>query len=268
MNQYQKNSVMASFFRSFLMATSLLTRIPVTSLLPQQWSDKELGLSVLWYPVIGLLMAILLLVANALLPSGTSAWVASFIIVFLWVTLTGALHLDGLADSVDAMYAGHSLYQPDLRKEKIHKVLKDPSAGPMAVIALITILLAKLILVAHLLPMASLSIIVALVISRAAVIWMIVSMPYAGVGGLGGTLSQFVFYKHTLVISAIVMMAMLFIVSLTTLVCVLSIVCLFTIFWRQQWLKNIGGFVGDTLGALIEITEVLILLTLYFLTLV
>ena len=91
------------------------------------------------------------------MPLSISPWIAAILLVGLWIILTGALHLDGLADCVDAIYAGHSVIQIDeksdqLRREKILTVLKDPSAGSMAVVALILILLLKVGLVASLWP--------------------------------------------------------------------------------------------------------------------
>jgi len=55
----------------------------------------------------------------------------------IWVGLSGGLHLDGVADCVDGWIGGQGQLDRSL------KIMQDPNAGPMAVIALILILLLK-----------------------------------------------------------------------------------------------------------------------------
>jgi len=52
--------------------------------------------------------------------------------------LTGAMHEDGLADTADAWVGGHG------DRERTLAIMKDPRAGAMAVIAIVTLLLLKL----------------------------------------------------------------------------------------------------------------------------
>lgn len=261
------------YAQAFLMAVSLLTRIPVTFLLPVKWRDRTLGLSALWYPVVGALLALCLVLFEALLPAHFSHELTAALLVFLWVLITGALHLDGLADSVDAMYAGHSVLASEEnlpltencpRKEKVLRVLKDPTAGPMAVIALIFIIVFKIILVAQLLPIVGVSLFLALVLSRTLALWMLVSTPYAGLNGLGAVLCAQTPKLWAVVICVLV--ALLTFMTLPWLITLSLSVVLFAVYsmWRNYWLRVIGGFVGDTLGALIEISEVLILLVMCF----
>ncbi len=60
--------------------------------------------------------------------------------LLVWVWVTGALHLDGLSDLVDALGAAHA------NEERFFKVLEDPHVGSFGVVALVLQLLAKLIL--------------------------------------------------------------------------------------------------------------------------
>ena len=50
--------------------------------------------------------------------------VVAAIIVMLWVLITGALHLDGVADTADGFMGGLG------STEKTLKIMKDPVSGP------------------------------------------------------------------------------------------------------------------------------------------
>lgn len=267
-----------NYGRTLLMAVALLTRIPVAQWLPQQWDDKDLGMSALWYPVVGVMITVLLLVTIWILPLGISPWVAAIVLVAVWVLMTGALHLDGLADCVDAIYAGHSVVEVKAgqgqdkeqdnnpRREKILTVLKDPSAGAMAVIALIIVLLFKVILVASLWPNVGLSVLAAIVMARTAALLFMISTPYtpyARSAGLGLVITRYVSKQAAIVVGLSVLLIAFLLLPLTSFLVVLFGIFAVGFIWRRYWIKTIGGFVGDAVGALIEVVEVMVLLLLY-----
>ena len=84
---------------SFALAVQFLTRIPLNINITV--SDQRLGQSVLFYPLVGLLIGMILILIARLLP-GMSFAIHAAIILSAWVLLTGGLHLDGLADCSDA----------------------------------------------------------------------------------------------------------------------------------------------------------------------
>lgn len=86
-----------------LAAVGFLTRIPVPA-----WAFARPGAqarSLPWYPLVGLLLGVLLL-ALAWCLRGAAPLLAAAIVLSSWVWLTGALHVDGLADSTDAWVGG------------------------------------------------------------------------------------------------------------------------------------------------------------------
>lgn len=266
----------------FLMAMSLLTRLPATYFLSRytasgQWGNQQQGLSSLYYPCVGLVLACLLFAFFLLLPLSLNPIVAAALIVTLWVLLTGALHLDGLADSVDAAFFAHNRVidqksEPnDGNNESITRILavfKDPRAGVMAVVVLVLTLILKILLVYQLVEqfreqlwMVLLS---ALVLSRTLALLLIASTPYVSPNGLGSTLAQHVRKEFACVIAGLITISLFLLLPfLTALVLTLSMSLLFFL-WRRFWLRRIGGFVGDCAGALIEMAELLVLLILYF----
>jgi adenosylcobinamide-GDP ribazoletransferase len=56
------------------------------------------------------------------------------LVLMLWVAITGGLHLDGLADCADAWVGGFGNRQRSLA------IMKDPAAGPIAVLVLLLLL--------------------------------------------------------------------------------------------------------------------------------
>ena len=109
-----------------LAAVGFLTRIPVPA-----WAFARPGAqarSLPWYPLVGLLLGVLLL-ALAWCLRGAAPLLAAAIVLSSWVWLTGALHVDGLADSTDAWVGGMG------DRARTLAIMKDPTSGPMAVTA-------------------------------------------------------------------------------------------------------------------------------------
>lgn len=268
-------------FTPFLMAVALLTRIPVAHYLPHVWEDKALAKSALWYPVVGAVIALVLMMWAWVLPDDISPWVAAIVITMSWVGMTGALHLDGVADCVDAMYAGHSVScVPDhsddndeahsLKKDTVFRVLKEPSVGAMAVVALVLLLFSKVILIANLWPTLGVSLVLSIAVARAvAVLFMVFTpyTPYASRGGLGAVIARHTSRNKALAVSGVLFFILLFYLPLSIVLIMAASVGLVFYYWRSYWVKTLGGFVGDAVGALIEVAEVMILFVLYCATL-
>ena len=120
--------------RSLRIAFGLMTTLPFH--LPDDWSAGDSGRAAVWYPLVGLVTGALTWLiwkgAMLLFPP----FVAGVIALVTWVALTGGLHLDGLADCCDGLFASVS---PERRLE----IMKDPRTGAFGVIGLILVLLLK-----------------------------------------------------------------------------------------------------------------------------
>lgn len=79
---------------------------------------------------IGLLLMLLLLILRYI---PMSSVLGGFLLLLALILPTGAIHLDGFADASDAIFSSRG-------KEEELRIMKDPHAGPMAVIALILLL--------------------------------------------------------------------------------------------------------------------------------
>src|SRR5690606_41444159 len=110
-----------------LIALQFLTRLPVR--LPGLPTAQENGRSLLWYPLVGLLIGSLLVLAWLLL-QGVSTGLQAALLLAIWVWLSGGLHVDGLADTADAWVGGYG------DRERTLASIKDPACGPVGVITL------------------------------------------------------------------------------------------------------------------------------------
>ncbi|NCC95150.1 MAG: adenosylcobinamide-GDP ribazoletransferase, partial [Opitutae bacterium] len=120
--------------RPLWLAGRFLTRLPFPE--PRGFTARQLGQAVCWYPLIGLLLGVLIALAAAGL-ARLDTGVAAALVLLLWVWSTGALHLDGLADSADAWVGGLA------SRERTLEILKDPRSGPAAITAILLLLLLK-----------------------------------------------------------------------------------------------------------------------------
>ncbi|MCO2182521.1 adenosylcobinamide-GDP ribazoletransferase, partial [Pseudomonas aeruginosa] len=125
---------MREALRSLLVALQFLTRLPVRlSAMP---TPEQFGRAVLCYPLVGVLIGVVLYAAARSL-DGTPLLLQAALLLSLWVALSGALHLDGLADMADAWVGGLG------DRERTLAIMKDPRSGPVAVVVLVLVLLLK-----------------------------------------------------------------------------------------------------------------------------
>ena len=118
----------------FWIALQFLSSLPVR--LPGMPAAEQMWRSLLFYPVVGLLFGVLLWAFDSRLAASPLLLHAALLLT-LWVLLSGALHLDGLADSADAWLGGFG------DRERTLTIMKDPRSGPIAVVTLVLVLLLK-----------------------------------------------------------------------------------------------------------------------------
>ena len=237
---------------AFLIALQFLTRLPVR--LTHWPEDAVVGRSLLWYPLVGLLLGSLLLLAGELLRPLALLPVAAVLLV-LWVGLTGALHLDGLADSVDAWAGGRG------EAARTLALMKDPRCGPMAVTALVLLLLVKFTALVALLGSNELyGLLLAVLLGRVALLALLLGTPYVRAGGLGSVLvAQAPRQAGWLLVLA--SLAGVLLCGLDGLLALLAAALVFVL-WRRSMLARIGGTTGDTAGAMVELVEAAVVLVL------
>ncbi|MBL7252663.1 adenosylcobinamide-GDP ribazoletransferase [Alloalcanivorax marinus] len=229
------------------LALSLLTRLPVRVATPVD--ERDQGRSVAWYPAVGLLIGLLLWGLASLLVSAP-AWPVAVLVLAVWVGLTGALHLDGLADSADAWLGGYG------DRARTLAIMKDPYCGPAGVVAVVLVLLAKAAALAVLIPVAPLALLVAPVLGRAACAGLFLALPYVREQGLGSGAAR---HPARRAVSLAMVAAALLAVLLGQWLVVLVAGAVFAAAVALMR-RRLGGFTGDTAGALVETVEAVVLL--------
>jgi adenosylcobinamide-GDP ribazoletransferase len=240
---------MNSLWRPLRLALALLTTLPVGSVL--QADPDDLGRSPLAYPLVGLLIAVVLIAACwALFDLPPLA--AAALVLALWVVLTGALHLDGLADCADALLGGHATAQ------RRREILKDPHTGSAAVVAVSLVLIGKFAGLAAALDHGSLlALLIAPVLARSAVLGLMCALPYASPGGIAQTATDRL-PRQTGWVQVIGVAVVVLFLAPSALLAAAAIAALVGATAR----RTLGGATGDVYGALIELVETAVLLVL------
>lgn len=252
--------------QAILLALGLLTRLPVHYWLRNKGQDSAPGLAVAYYPLVGALLGLLLWLVQRLLGSDAPL-LSAFVLLTIWVALTGALHLDGLADCVDGYFAGHKLEAPEQRRDKVLAVMREPACGALAVVALILVLLGKWAALSQLLqsaPLSGFGWLLLLALPRAVLLPYLLTTDYARTQGMASALKAQVSGPAALGASALAALLALLLWPLELALLALALLGLLTWAWRTLWQRTIGGFTGDCLGALVELAELTLLLTLAF----
>ncbi len=240
---------MTNQWQSFLIALQFLTTIPVRLLEPVK--PKNIGYSIVYYPLVGIIIGGIMLLCIYLLNS-QSPLVSAVLTLSIWIALTGGLHLDGLADSADAWLGGLG------DKEKTLRIMKDPASGPIAVVILLMVLLIKFVMLAELIQQQQwLSIVATVVLARMALPMLLLSTPYVRHGGLGSTLvGNLPHQPLRIMLSLTSFLALILINFIALAVFLMALLVL-----RYYMIKRLDGTTGDTAGAMLEILETISLIS-------
>lgn len=234
--------------QAFLIALQFLTIFPVKLRAPV--STEAMGRSLVFYPLVGLLLGAVLVVITQLLPAQIPL-VSAALVLTLWIVLTGGLHLDGLADSSDAWLGGLG------DKARTLAIMKDPACGPIGVLALLLVLLLKFVAIVTLIEtQQTIGLLWAVVLARLAMPLLFLTTDYQREQGLGSALRaampEDTVRTMLLITTAVTVLLAGVGVTVVTLVVFLLL--------RYLMERRLGGFTGDTAGAMIELLETTILI--------
>ena len=268
-------TVLLDWLRACIAAFQFLTRLPI----PVQidYTDRVFQRSVIFYPLAGFVIGLLLLLAGEGLSLVLPVMPAAVLLLGFWVVLTGGLHLDGLMDTADGILS----HRP---REQMLEIMKDSRVGAMGVIVCVFHLLFKFSLLYTLLGtggMGDVYFLLAIVPiwSRWFMVAAIHVWPYARRdSGLGSFFRGVTKWHVTLSSIVALFTTTLFITIVFTWSADSSVVSFsfangLTIIFSfaigtilTGWIlatyisRKLGGLTGDTYGALNELLEALLLL--------
>lgn len=235
----------------FIAAIQFLTILPVR----HNFTSEQVGRSTVYFPIVGIIIGLLLFGLNYALSFLITAGLAKVLLLAGLVVLSGGLHLDGLADTIDGM-AGHRT--PERRLE----IMRDSHIGAIGAIGLFLFLMIEYVSLNNI-PEEwfPLSLLVAPMVSRWAIVASIFSYPYARASGLGKAFKDAVSWNHFLIATLVTLLCAILLCNIAGLVMIVSVwlvVTMSSLYFKCQ----LGGLTGDTYGAINEIAFVTVLLVI------
>ncbi|HOW27684.1 MAG TPA: adenosylcobinamide-GDP ribazoletransferase [Elusimicrobiota bacterium] len=237
--------------RSFFSALSFLTVFPVRS----SWVDEKFRARMMvHFPVVGLFLGLTMAaLSHGLRWFSSDPLTTSAVSVVALVALTGGLHLDGLADTSDALLSWKN-------REEMLAIMRDSHIGVMGVLGLFGALCLKIVFLSWVgVPSRPVALVSMCVWSRWALVCAMFFFSYARAEGKAKVfmegLSRSVFVWTTVVAVAIVTA-----VGAGRGLVAGGAAALMVAVIGHVVKSRIGGITGDTLGAVCEISEIAVLL--------
>jgi adenosylcobinamide-GDP ribazoletransferase len=222
---------------------AFLTVIPVAT--AEDPSGERLGRA--YFPAIGGLLGLAAGICFALVAAATTPLLAAVAATSVLAVLTGALHLDGVADAADGLFGARDVAR---RLE----IMRDPRVGSFGLVAVVLVLAGDVAALASMSPpRAIVALVIAGAISRWALLVMIATLPYVRQAGLG-IASGGPHRPLDLVVGS----------AIAAILCLLDwrhalagalVAALIVVAVRATARRRIGGATGDVYGATAELTQ-------------
>ncbi len=260
--------------RPLLLAFQFLTIIPTR--VRGEVTERDLSRSASFFPVVGAFQGLIAVVMVSYLGKEFPPEITGALILLAWVLMNGGFHLDGLADTFDAL-AVKSTGDEGLDRERRLSVMKDSSSGSIGVTAIVFAVLLKFLflsfLISHSAPYTCFTLLFLVPVFSN---WVMVPALYHGISarpeGLGKLFIDSA-GRNTVVLASL--LVILFFLSSSsiylykaygtrTITLFLSLsITLYLFSLLSVWFcrRRFGGLTGDNFGAIHEISEILFLFT-------
>jgi len=246
--------------KNFIHAVQFLTIFTIKK--DHKVEEGDLAKSLVYFPVVGFMIGLILVFADQVFSWITLPHtIANALLLLISVLVTGALHIDGLADTFDGIMGGHD------RATRL-AIMKDSRIGTAGVLGIVFALLLKYLCFnsldlfgaeknAALLTMP--------ILSRWSQTLMVYRADYSREQGLGKAFVGHLRSSGLAAVSAVAigLTAWVLVRDLRTAILALAAVIgtvIFTELGKSYMVRKIGGVTGDVIGAVTEMNEVLVLL--------
>ena len=234
--------------KGFLIALQFLTIFPVRI---KSIEEKDFGNSLLYFPLVGLLIGSLLALSSFLF-SSLPQFLKAVLIILTSIIITGGIHLDGFADTCDGFYGKK-------KREEILEIMRESSIGVMGGIGLIFNLLLKIGFITAL-SQAILwkALILMTLFSRWVQVLVCNISSYARKEGKAKYFIEYASKRSLYLGGGFCLALFLFLIQLKGVI--LFFLSLLPVFLFSSYVKRrIGGMTGDTIGAVSELSEITVL---------
>ncbi len=214
---------------------------------------EETGRSTGYFPVIGLIIGLILVGLNWLFSLILPSAVANVLLVVSLVILSGALHLDGLADTCDGI-AGRKTVEARWR------VMHDSRVAGFSIVGVALLLLVKYVSLSSIPePLMLTTLILMPVMSRWAMVYAIFTYPYARPSGLGKVFKQGTSWPR-FTMATIITVAVAVILAQLIGLALMFFIWVITLAIAAYFKSKFSGLTGDNYGAVNEVAEVGVLI--------
>jgi adenosylcobinamide-GDP ribazoletransferase len=235
--------------RSFLVALHFLTIFPYPR--GSMVEGEDLGRSMAHFSSVGALLGGILWLADNLLRPYLPLDLINILLLALLTVLSGGLHWDGLADTLDGLGAGGG-------RHEMLAAMRDSRLGTFAVLGLILLILFDLSLLHHLGERRGTYLFLSPLLSRLSLVVLALTQPYAGAeGGVAKEFVERVGGRELALAGGIALLACLILLGLRGLL-LLVVVGAFTLLVGGYLRRRLGGITGDSLGAHNELVGALV----------
>ena len=236
-----------NFFEQFIILIQFMTRIPIP--IKVEYSEKKLGKSIKFFPLVGLIIGLILYFSNFLITVYLknifyNKVIIAVLIIIIEILAVGIIHIDGLFS-----YA---------KKEKMLEIMKDSRIGTNGTVVLILYFITKITIISEIITINPKYLIIFPIIARLSTSVNAGLSDYARKSGMSNAIiSENGIFE--VIFSLILTNALVFLIIGTKGGIALFIALLFIILFMFNVRKKIGGITGDTMGASLELTSILVL---------
>ncbi len=237
----------------FRLAAGFLTILPVLD--AREAAPEAVAASFAWFPLLGFLIGAALCLEDYALARIFPQVLRSVLVIFTLTVITGAVHLDGLADTADALGAGRD-------RERALEILRDSRIGSFGAIALVFALMLKVLALATMgRPRRFAALYLAPGLARWTMVAVASTLDYLREQGAGTALLAQSNRRNLTLGTITAVAAILPVVSFRACAAALIAfgVALAARWFYRRWL---GGVTGDLVGAAGEIAEIAVLIAM------
>ena len=243
-----------NFFEQFIILIQFMTRIPIP--LKISYSEKKFGKSIKFFPLVGLIIGLVLYFTNFLITVYfknifyNKTIIAIFLII-LEILIVGIIHIDGLADTFDGLFSY-------AKKEKMLEIMKDSRIGTNGTVILILYFITKTVLISEIITTNPKYLIIFPIIARLSTPVNAGLSNYARKSGMSNAIISENGIFEVIFSLALSIILVFYIIDIKGIITIF-IAFIFIIIFMLNVRKKIDGITGDTMGACLELTSILVL---------
>jgi len=239
--------------RLFFIALQFFTRIQIP-----RWvgfDERWLQHAARYFPAVGIVVALVSVLVYIIASLLWTQSIAVLLSTIAGIYLTGAFHEDGFADTCDGFGGGST-------SERILEIMKDSRIGAYGAIGIGLMLALKWMVLSSLpSPAVVAALLVAHPMSRLAAISLVWRMEYAKANGKAKPIGQEMSNREFCIagVTALLPIAILCLAGLMPLLAVIAgslFAALASLWLARMFQRRIGGYTGDCLGAVQQVSEV------------